>query len=309
MGSLREFATRLIAQVREDDVPGLGAELAFRFLFAVFPFAIFLTALGGLVATAVGIQNPAQQLVSALGDNLPPALVGPLKSEIEAVVSQSSVAILSFGGLLALYAATGGTNALIKAMNRAMEVTETRGLVGRLAVAVGLTILLAGGIIAAFVTIVGSALLTQQLADQLGVGSQARQAIDLLRWPIVFGLLVVAISVLFRFAPNTAAPWRWIVAGAVTFAVAWLVVTVGFAIYVANFAHYSRTYGALGSVIVLLLWFYLTAIVLVCAAEVVAVGSKLRQPVRPDRAVAGEADDATHPGPVARPSIDQPGRS
>lgn len=280
MDRLREFGKRYVDQVRADDLPGIGAELAYRFLFAVFPFGIFVTALGALIAGTLGVDNPAEQAVQALGDNLPAGVAGPLQNELQRVIDQSGVGVLSFGALLALYAAAGGTNALIKAMNRALDVEESRGFVGRLIVAIILTLLLAVGILAAFVTIVGGALLTEQAAQQLGVGSQAQTLIQLLRWPAVFLVLVIAVSILFRYAPNVAAPWRWVVTGAVVFAVGWLIVTFVFSLYVTNIADYSATYGALGGVVALMLWFYLTAIVLVGSAEVVAVGTKMTDPAR-----------------------------
>ncbi len=280
MGRSTEFGRRYLKQFRDDDVPGIGAELAYRFLFAVFPFGIFLAALGALVAGAIGIENPAGKIVSGLGDNLPSGVAGPLQNELGRVIEQSGAGVLSFGALLALYAAAGGTNALIKALNRALDVEESRGFIGRLIVAIVLTLLLAVGILAAFVTIVGGALLTEQAAQQLGVGSQARTLIQLLRWPVVFLVLVVAVSVLFRFAPNVATPWRWVVTGAVVFAVGWLVVTFAFSLYVSNIADYSATYGTLGGVIALMLWFYLTAVVLVGSGEVVAVATKMFEPGR-----------------------------
>jgi membrane protein len=297
---LADFGRRYLRAFRDDDVPGIGAELAFRFLFAVFPLGIFATALGALVAGMLGIDNPAEQAVRALGDNLPSGVASPLQHELQRVITQSGVGVLSFGALLALYSAAGGTNTLIKAMNRALDVEESRGFVGRLIVAVILTLLLAVGIIAAFVTIVGGALLTEQAAQQLGVGNTARTVIELLRWPAVFVVLVVAVSILFRFAPNVAAPWRWIVTGAAAFAVGWLIATFAFSLYVTSVANYSATYGALGGVVALMLWFYLTAIVLVGSAEVVAIGTKMTDPGRlavPEQTtldrVAEDASEAT----------------
>jgi Virulence factor BrkB len=127
---------------------------------------------------------------------------------------------------------------------------------------------------------VGGSLLTQQIANQLGVGAQTWTLLQFLRWPLVFVLLVVAVSVLYRFAPNIAAPWPSILVGATAFAIGWLLATLAFAVYVANFSNYGATYGSLGSVIILMLWFYLTAVLLVSGAELAAVVTRATDPAR-----------------------------
>jgi hypothetical protein len=128
------------------------------------------------------------------------------------------------------------------------------------------------------VTVVGGALLTQELANQLGVGKQSWALIQWLRWPIVFALLVLAVAILYRFAPNIQVRWRWIFLGAIAFAVLWILATAAFGFYVATFGNYGATYGALASVIILMLWFYLTAVLLVGGAEVVAVFARVVDP-------------------------------
>jgi membrane protein len=280
MARLGDFLRRYVKAFQDDDVPGLGAELAYRFLFAVFPFGIFVAALGATIAGALGVDNPAEKVISALGDNLPKELAGTVQNQLQGVIDQARPSLMSLGALVALYAAAGGTNALIKAMNRAYDVEDTRGFVGRLVLAIGLTLLASAGLLAAFVTIVGGTMLTQQLAEQVGLSAQAWSVVTLLRWPVVFVMLTIAVAILYRLAPNVVAPTRWIVAGAALFSVAWLIVTFVFALYVANFANYGSTYGALGGVIALMLWFYLTSVVLVGAAEFVAVATEMTEPER-----------------------------
>lgn len=255
----------------DDDVMGLAAELAYRFLFALFPFAIFLAAVSAFVAGWLGIADPTTQIMTALGQNLPGNLAGPVRTQIEQVVGKSHPELLSIGALLALYAAAGGTNALMKAMNRAYDVRETRSLPLRLAHAIGLTLLGGVGVIVSFVVIVGGALVTEQAASKAGLGGAAWTLLSLLRWPAVLLVLVVAGAILFRYAPNFRPPWRFAVAGAVAFAIGWLVATFAFGFYVSRFGRFDATYGALGGAIVLMLWFYLTGVVLVGAAELVAV--------------------------------------
>jgi membrane protein len=268
----------LVRHAQEHDIAGLGAELAYRFLFAVFPFGLFVAALGAYVAGLLGLDNPADDILAALGDNLPADIAAGIRPELERVIGSSRPGLLSIGAIAALWAATGGVNALMKGMNRAYDVEESRPLPLKIAVAVGLTLLAGVGVIGGFVTIVGGAFVTQELAVQAGVGAQTWSLIQLLRWPIVFALLVAAVAVLYRFAPNLRVRWRWVLLGATTFTIGWLIATAGFGFYVANFGNYGATYGALSSVIVLMLWFYLTAVLLVGGAELVAVATKVVDP-------------------------------
>ena len=266
----RSIAARFAKHAREDDVPGLAAELAYRFLFALFPFALFVAALGSVAGASLGIQNPAETLVAALGDNLPPDIAQSVQPELEQLVRNAGPGLLTAGGLGFLWAAAGGTYALIKAMNRAYDVEDTRPMLHRIGLAIGLTILGGGGLLVSFVTIVGGAIVSEQVAERLGLSGPAWTFVWFLRWPATFALVVAAVAILFRLAPNIRPAWRWTIGGGVVFAVGWLLATWAFAFYVGTFGRYGATYGSLGAVIVVMLWFYLTALLLVTAAGVTA---------------------------------------
>lgn len=272
------FARGLLASIQRDDVMGVAAEIAYRFLFALFPFGLFVAALGSFVAQWLGIGNPAQEIVDGLGDNLPPTIADTLRPELERLLDSARPGLLSVGAIGALWAATGGTNALIKGIHRAYDAPERRPFVLRYVVAIALTLLAAVGILGSFVTIVGGAVVTEELASGLGLGSGAWTVIQLLRWPVVGLVLVAAVSILYRYGPSLVVPWRWILSGAAAFTVGWLVATAGLAWYVGNVADYGATYGALGGVIILMLWFYLTAASLLLGAELTAALARDRSP-------------------------------
>lgn len=293
----RGIVNRLKERLKGDDVAGLAAELAYRFLFAVFPFGLFVAALGAFIASALQIDNPAQQMTAALDDNLPGPIAQALQPELERLVSSPRADLLSLGAIAALWAATSGTNALVKGIHRAYGVAETRPLVLRYAVAIGLTLLGAVGVIASFVTLVGGALVTQELAATVGVGDQAYQLLQLLRWPMVAVALIGAVAVLYRYAPNIVVPWRWILLGSVVFAVGWIAATGLLGLYVSTIGDYGATYGSLAGVIVLMLWFYVTAAMLVIGAEVSAAVARERTPEqikvrREEMQAAAAVDDA-----------------
>jgi membrane protein len=303
---LVRIGRRFIGEFQRDDVAGMAAELAYRFLFAIFPFGIFVAALTAFIANAIGFADPTSQIMGAIGDNLPAEIAKGVRPQLEEVIGKTQPGLLTFGALAALWAATGGMNALIKAMNRAWEVDETRAFVPKTALAIGLTLLGSVGIIASFVTIVGASLLTTEVATRLGIDRSVLDLATLLLWPLVFVLLTVAVAVLYHWAPNFRAPWRWCLAGGALFSVAWIVATALFGLYVANFANYANTYGALGGVIVLMLWFYLSAMLLVSAAAIVAAALKETQPtmVHERRVERGAAVAGVRPpaGPLPEPA-------
>jgi membrane protein len=265
------FGVDLWRRSREHDVTGLSAELAYRFLFAIFPFGLFLIASAAFFATMLGLGDPTGTIVKGLGDNLPPELAGAVRPELEQVLSHQRFGLVSLGAVLALLAALTGTMTVIKAMNRAYGVRDDRPFVRRYALGIALTIAGSIGILVAFVTVVGGAFLTEQAVSTLGLGSTGFAVVSLLRWPVVFLLLVLAATIVYRVGPNLQPTWAEAVRGAIVFALGWLVLTAAFAFYVLHVADYGATYGTVGGIIVLMTWLYLTGLMLLIGAEVVAV--------------------------------------
>ena len=306
------IARRFIEDLREHDLGGLSAEMAYRFLFAVFPFGLFVAALGAVVAGWLQVDDPAGRIVGALGDNLPPEIASAIRPELERLLTSARTDLVLVGAIVALWAATGGTNALAKGIHRAYDVTEQRPFLLRYAIAVGLTILGAIGLIAGFVTIIGGAFVTEELAQTLGLEAQALTILQWLRWPAVFVMVIVAVTILYRYASSVVVPWRWIVVGAAAFTVGWLIATGALAIYALNVADYGATYGSLGGIIVLMLWFYVTAAMLVIGAEVTATLARAYSPTdirrRGEEVAAAEAvEDAARD--VTRGATDAVGRA
>jgi len=295
----RRVRDRFLRGVKDDDVSGLSAEIAYRFLFAVFPFGLFVAALGSFVAVYFRIDNPADEAVRALGDNLPPSIADAIRPELQHLLSSARPDLVSIGALAALWAATGGVNAVVKGMHRAYDVEEIRPFVMRYVVAVGLTLVAAIVIVASFVTIIGGAMLTEQTVAKLGLGELASTVLWWLRWPALFLALTGAVAIIYRYGPSVAVPWRWVLAGAAAFAVGWLVATGLLGFYVGHVADYGATYGSLGAVIVLMTWLYVTAALLMIGAEITA---SLAHEVTPEairrrdaeRAVARAVDGAAN---------------
>jgi len=268
---LLEFLTQLYLRARDDDVSGGAAELAFRFFLALFPFVIFLAALGGFLADSVGVENPTEEIMDQLGRSLPEDAASVLRKQLDTVISSRDAGLLSIGIAGAILAASGGVGTMMKMMNRAWEVRETRPYWRRVALAVALTVLGGALLVAAFLIFVAGQVYGLRIAEELGMGGVAATLFALARWPVVTVLAVTGTAVLFWAAPDARLPFRWLTPGAVLFTVGWLVLTFLFGLYVASLGSFNETYGAVASVVVLLLWFYITGLIFFLGPELNAL--------------------------------------
>jgi membrane protein len=266
-----EVGKRLKDKVSEADITGHAAEMAYRFFLAIFPFFIFLAALGGFVASAVDVRNPVDEIMNMIGDSLPDDSASVLRTQLEGVIESQNGGLLTIAIVGTIWASSSAFGALMKNFNQIFGVDEDRNLFMRYAIALGLTVLSAGFIVAAFVVFFFGQLYGPQLAGEIGLENTTADAISLLRWPAALILVMVAMAFLYWMAPNTKLPIQWISPGAVFFGIAWLIATFLFGLYVSNFGSYNATYGALGGVVILLIWFYLTAFLLLLGGAINAV--------------------------------------
>jgi membrane protein len=276
--SAMDIGKRVVKESLEDDVTGLAAEMSYRFLFAIFPMFIVVAAAGSMFAQASGVEDPTAELMGMGLDTLPSDARSLIEGQLNSILSSTQTGLLSFGLLTALWAGAGGIKAVIKGMNRAYDVQETRPFWRANLVAVGLTLLLAVAVIGGFLVLVVGQFFVERIATTFGDGGWQQTVISLARWPIAVVLLIVGMAFLYWAAPNAKLPFRWISPGAVVFVIGWLLATAAFGFYVSNFSNYNQTYGALGGVIVLMLWLYLTNIILLVGAELNAVLFQQNEP-------------------------------
>ncbi|HET9476092.1 MAG TPA: YihY/virulence factor BrkB family protein, partial [Dehalococcoidia bacterium] len=262
---------QLVKEIGEDDVSGLAAEMAYRLLLAMFPFFIFLAAVGAFVASALNIDNPTERIMDSLGDALPQDAASVLEDQLQQVLGERNLSLLSLGILAAIWTASGAMNTLIKALNRVYDIQESRPIWKKYPLAVGLTLLAGFFFISAFTVLLIGQFVTREIADELGMSSIARTLLYWGRFPIAAALLLAVVAFLYWAAPNAKMPFRWVTPGALAFMVAWIAFTVGFGFYVANFGSYNSTYGTLGGVVVLMVWLYLSSFLLLAAAELNAI--------------------------------------
>jgi membrane protein len=257
------LARRTAAEVVDDNCAGLAAQLAFYFLLSVFPALLFLVALIAYVPVDAALDATLQGWHAVLPDDV----VGILQSQLRQVASGSSGGLLTFGIVGAIWSSSSAMTAIIDALNRAYDIEEWRPWWQRRVIAIALTIALAVFAVAALALVVGGADLAGWLAERAGLGRAFEVTWAILRWPVALGLVVLAIDLIYRFAPNAEARWVWLTPGALVATLLWLLVSIGFRVYVQNFGGYTAVYGAIGSVIVLMLWLYVSGFALLIGAE------------------------------------------
>ncbi len=259
-----QVTRRAFAESGADNVPMLAGGVAYFGFLALFPALIAAITLYGLVADPATVARQVEALAGTLPQEAQPLIAG----QLGAIVSSSSGALgvgLVVSLLAALWSASSGTGNLMKAVNLAYDEDETRGFLKTRAIALLLTL---GAIVFVLLTLTLVAVVPPLLeATQLGpVGTVLAQVV---RWLLLVALVVGALAVVYRVAPDRDAPkFAWVSVGSVVAAVLWIVGSVGFSIYVDNFGSYNKTYGALAAVVVLLLWLYLTSYIVLLGAEI-----------------------------------------
>ncbi len=262
-----ELGRRVWSEMNEDDVWGRAAQLAYYFLLALFPLLIFMTTVFGFVA---GEGSELQRnLLSYFATVLPASAFDLVNTTLEGVINGASGGKLGFGILATLWAASNGLGAITEALNAAYGVKETRSFVKRRLIALGLTIALAVLIITALTLVLYGGKIAEAAAASLGFGDAFTLAWKIVQWPVILAFVLLAFALVYYFAPNVSEQkFAWITPGSVIGVVLWLLVSFAFRGYLHFFDSYSATYGSLGAVIILMLWFYLSGLALLVGGEV-----------------------------------------
>ncbi|MCQ4277072.1 YihY/virulence factor BrkB family protein [Stutzerimonas degradans] len=257
---------RTIKEFSNDDMSTYASALAYRALFSLFPFLLFLMALLGFLNLSEFFAWLREQAALAL-----PAVAMEQVNPVIDQLQQQKSGLLSVGILVALWTASAGFRSLMNAMNRAYDVDEGRPswklMLLSLLYTIGTAVIL---LASAGLMIVGPQVM-EWLADLVGLKETIVLLWAWLRWPVVVFLMMLLVAVLYYVTPDVKQEFRFITPGSVLAVIVWIAASVGFGIYVQNFADYNATYGSIGAIIVLLLYFYISAAVLLLGAELNAV--------------------------------------
>jgi membrane protein len=259
----RDVLVRTKNEIGDDHVSMIAAGVAFYGLLAIFPAIAALISIWGLMFDPRQIEQQIAQVSSAL----PPQAASIITDQARKIASNAGagMSIAAIGGiLLTLYSAAKGMKALIEGLNIIYDEEEKRGFIRLNLVALALTL----GLIAVMIVSLGLIIVAPALLGSLGLGSAVQALVTYLRWPILFVVAIVGLAVLYRFAPSRNQPrWRWVSWGAAIATALWIIGSIAFSIYVRNFGSYNETYGSLGAVVILLMWFWVSAFIVLLGAE------------------------------------------
>jgi membrane protein len=263
-GGWRTIAWRVKREWGDDHVGLAAAAVAFYSFLALIPALAALVSILGLVARG---RNPNEVI-----DDLFGALPGEAKSLLSeqlAAITEQSTSSLSFGlvigVVLSLWSASGAIGQLVNTVNIAYDEKETRSWWRRKATAIALTF----GAIVFVAMVIAVVVLLPPLVERTGLGLGTRRLLNVLVWPVLAAAFASALAVLYRFGPDRRpAQWRWVSVGAGFSVAGFTAVTLGFRIYVSQFGSYNETYGSLSAVVVILLWLWLTAVIVLLGAEI-----------------------------------------
>ncbi|MFN3936680.1 MAG: YihY/virulence factor BrkB family protein [Gemmobacter sp.] len=258
-----DIARRLIDEVQEDRVLAVAAGVTFYCVLAFFPLITAFVAIYGLLADPATVA----QHLDGLRAVIPYEALTLIREQLERLVAvdNRSLTLATAASLaIAFWSANGAAKALIEAMNVAYDEREKRGFVHLNLLAMSLTL----GAISMVTALLTLAAVVPAILPHLPGGGLRDNLLLFLRWPLMFAVLIVALAVLYRVGPSRrAARWRWITPGAVLAAIGLVIVSMGFAWYTSTFAGYGETYGSLGTIVAVMMWIWLSSIIVIVGAE------------------------------------------
>ena len=262
----RYVVRRTLREFTADECTDLAAALTYYAVLAVFPAAIALLSLLGLVGQGDDAVDEVLSIVDDLGGG---SLVGTIEPKLTGLSQSPSAGLALVLGLAgALWSASGYVGAFGRAMNRIYEIGEGRPIWKLRPAMLLLTVILVVLAAAVLLALVLTGPVALAVGDALGLGSTPVLLWGIAKWPVLLGVVVVIVALLYYTTPNIRQPrFRWVSVGAVLAILIWAGLTAGFGVYVASIGSYDQTYGALGGMIVFLLWLWLTNLALLFGAE------------------------------------------
>lgn len=266
--NLLQIAKELFKRFKEDEISSLAAELAYFFLLSLFPFLIFLMNLLAYLPLSSDV------VLDFVAQYAPGNTMKLIENNVRHIIETQNVTLLSFGVIGTIWSASNGINAIVRAFNKAYQVEENRHfLVARL-----MSILLTF----AMILVILVALLLPVFGREIGLFifrafgfTEVFLTIwNTIRWLLSAVILCIVFTGLYFIAPNKRMKISEAYPGALFATVGWIVVSLLFSYYVGNFGNFSVTYGSLGGVIILLIWFYLSAVIIILGGEINAILSK-----------------------------------
>lgn len=263
----RELARRVWGGTDQNDLINRAYELAYNFLLAVFPLLFFLIALTGTFASESAKLRI--NLFAYLQLLLPPSAFELVAQTLREIIRNTGGGKLTFGLLFTLYSGSAGMTQLMSTLNAAYEVREKRSWIKVHLISLALTLGMSILIIAALFLVLGGGQLVDWMSQSLGWNAGALVAIKVFQWALALGFVIFAFATVYYFAPDVEDQrWYWITPGSVVGVLLWALVSAGLRGYLHFFNTYSKSYGSLGAVMILMLWFYVTGLAVLIGGEI-----------------------------------------
>ncbi|WP_379153688.1 YihY/virulence factor BrkB family protein [Paenibacillus sp. sgz5001063] len=275
-GRAFSFSKQLYQKIKLDDVQGISAQLTYYLILSFFPFLIFIMTLIGYAHISV------EDKIRDLEQIMPAEAISIIEEILKDVADGRSQALLSFGMLATLWAASKGINAIIKGLNRAYDIEESRvfwevrGIAFLATLFIGFVVLLS-----ILLLVLGSWLKTQVfLLVDLPYGFQ--KIWDLLQYAVPLFIMFIVFTLLYWIAPSRRLTLKEVMPGAMFATIGWIITSTLFSIYVNQFSSFTETYGSLGGVMVLLIWLYISSIIILAGGEINAIlmNRKLKRSIK-----------------------------
>jgi membrane protein len=294
------FLKTLAKRISDNAATDRAGTLAYYFVFALFPFLFTMVTL----AAYLPVQNALQELLGRIDPLMPEEAMGIIRTQLDSLTTQQRPRLLTFALLLALWSASRGVDALRTALNLSYDVKESRPWWKVQLLAVTVTIATSVLMLLSVVVLALGSSAALWLAGKLGIDQFWVLLWGWLRWPITAGGVMLVLALLYYFLPDVKQEWRFITPGSIVGTLLWLLMTWGFSVYAENFGSYDKTYGAIGGMIVLMTWFYISGFVFILGGEVNAL---LEHASAEGKAKGARAAGEAPPPEIERPSIAAPG--
>jgi membrane protein len=269
VGNVRSSLLKLLwHRVDEDDLPGLSAQLAYYFLLSLFPLLIVLFTL------LPYIPIPHQDMLGIVRDFAPVEAMDLIEKNVHDIMNHRNGGLLSFGIIGTIWSSSNGISAIVKAFNKAYNVKESRSFI----VSRGMAILLTFGMIFVLILAIVLPVFGREIGvflfSQMGYTTEFIKVWDTFSWLVSAIILFLIFTGLYWIAPNVKIKCRSAFPGAAFATVGWIISSIGLTFYVGNISNYSLTYGSIGAIIVLMIWLYISAFIIILGGEINAFYSE-----------------------------------
>lgn len=260
-----------IVKINNDDIFALGAQLAYYLMLSFFPFLIFLM-------TIVGFSRlNSADILDGLGAILPNNVFSLIDTIVVEVVDTQNAGLLGASIIITIWSASSGFRAVIKGLNKAYDVRDSRSFIKRSFVAIIFTLGLTVIIVLTLAMLVFGELIGEYILSIFPFEIDISTIWNLSRYLIVIFMMIWIFACMYRYTPAKKVPWKEVYPGAIVTTIGWIIVSLGFSYYINNIANYSRLYGSVGAVFVLMTWLYITSIILIIGAEFNSVVNRNRK--------------------------------